>query len=137
MDDDVQSLVDRLRHAEHLGQPVQLARQPAREHEVDGDGPGRREQPPDLAEERLRERAAGEDALTLPQMVAWDTTAMGRLHALGYDTQEPRRRYAFRNRHGFSDVADGVFNRLWTSTEPTWADVDAACKETATVSQPA
>ncbi|HEX2850458.1 MAG TPA: hypothetical protein VHN98_07885 [Acidimicrobiales bacterium] len=81
--------------------------------------------------------APAEDQLTLPQVVAWDTTAMGRLSALGYDAQEPRRRYAFRNRHGFTDTADQVFDRLWASDEPTWADVAAACEETARVIQPA
>jgi hypothetical protein len=33
-------------------------------------------------------------------------------------------------RHGFSDAADRVFDRLWTSDTLTWADLEAACAET-------
>ncbi len=71
--------------------------------------------------------------LTLQQQVAWDTYAMGRLARLGYDVQEPRRRYHFRTRHGFTDVADRVYERLWSAAGGTisWSDIVAACAETA------
>ena len=73
--------------------------------------------------------------LTLQEQVAWDTYAMGRLERLGYDVQEPRRRYHFRTRHGFTDVADRVYERLWSAPEGSlsWSDVAAACAETAAV----
>ena len=75
--------------------------------------------------------AAGEDELTLQQLTAWDSYSMGRLDRLGYDARKPRRQYHFRNRHGFTDVADAVFERLWTAESLTWADIEAACAETA------
>ena len=71
--------------------------------------------------------------LSLQQQVAWDAYCMGRLDRLGYDVRQPRRRYHFRTRHGFTDVADRAFDRLW-SAEPdslSWGDVEAACAETA------
>jgi len=73
--------------------------------------------------------------LTLKEQVAWDTYAMGRLERLGYDVQEPRRRYHFRTRHGFTDVADRVYERLWSAPDGSlsWSDVAAACAETAAV----
>jgi hypothetical protein len=69
--------------------------------------------------------------LDLAQQTAWDTACMGRLERLGYDVRKPRRQYHFRNRHGFSDVADRVFERLWAAESVTWADLEAACAETA------
>lgn len=77
--------------------------------------------------------APPDDQLTLQQSTAWDAYAVGRCERLGYTPQKQRRLYHFRNRHGFTDVADRVFERLW-SAEPgslSWADIDAACAETA------
>lgn len=65
------------------------------------------------------------------QQVAWDAYALGRTARLGYDVSRPRRQYHFRNRHGFTDVADAAFDRLWTGTGLTWADIEAVCAETA------
>lgn len=75
--------------------------------------------------------APADTELSLQQQTAWDTTCMGRLERLGYDVRKPRRQYHFRNRHGFSDVADTVFDRLWAAESVTWADIEAACAETA------
>jgi hypothetical protein len=77
-----------------------------------------------------------DEALSLAQSTAWDAYAVGRCDQLGYEPQKQRRIYHFRNRHGFTDVADRVFERLWTSPPGslTWADIDAACAETATAS---
>jgi len=69
--------------------------------------------------------------LDLLQQTAWDTYCMGRLERLGYDVRQPRRLYHFRNRHGFNDVVDRAFQRLWTSDALTWADITAICEETA------
>ena len=71
--------------------------------------------------------------LSLLEQAAWDTYCVGRLDRLGYDVREPRRRYIFRTRHGFNDVADAVFDRLWTANDLRWADVTAACAETQAV----
>lgn len=77
--------------------------------------------------------APGDEHLSLQEQVAWDTHSMGRLARLGYDVQEPRRRYHFRTRHGFTDVADRVYERLWSAPDGSlsWSDVVAACAETA------
>jgi len=72
-----------------------------------------------------------DDDLSLPESTAWDAYAVGRLARLGYPAQRQRRLYHFRNRHGFSDVADGAFERLWTGDGITWADIKAVCDETA------
>jgi len=69
--------------------------------------------------------------LTLQQSTAWDAYAVGRMERLGYPVQRQRRLYHFRNRHGFTDVADAAFDRLWTGTDLTWADIQAACDECA------
>lgn len=72
--------------------------------------------------------------LTLQQATAWDAYSMGRMARLGYPVQKQRRLYHFRNRHGFSDVADAVFERLWNAEDLTWSDLQAACDECAGVS---
>lgn len=81
---------------------------------------------------RLRDRldpafgdAPSDDDLTLPQSAAWDAFAVGRVgRRLGYDVQRQRRLYQFRVRHGFTDAADAVFDRLWTAESLSWADID-------------
>jgi hypothetical protein len=85
---------------------------------------------------RFADAPADED-LSLAQLTAWETSCLGRLERLGYDVRPPRRRYHFRTRHGFSDVADAVFDRLWATDELSWADIDAACAETEAAKQPA
>ncbi len=65
------------------------------------------------------------DALTLPQSSAWQAYCVGRLGRLGHKVQRQRRLYHFRNRHGFTDVADAAFDKLWTSDGLAWADIDA------------
>ncbi len=42
---------------------------------------------------------------------------------MGYPAQRQRRIYNFRNRHGFTDVADAAFERLWTSDGLDWAEI--------------
>lgn len=61
--------------------------------------------------------------LPLAHRVAWDVYAVGRLDRLGFDGQRQRRLYAFRNRVGFTDVADEAFTRLWAGSDLTWDDV--------------
>ena len=86
---------------------------------------------------RVRDRldpAFGEppadDELTLQQSTAWDAYGLGRLERLGYQVAKARRLYHFRNRHGFTDVADTAFERLWNADGLTWADIEAVCAET-------
>ena len=72
-----------------------------------------------------------DDQLSLAQTVAWDAYAVGRAVRAGLPGARPRRLYHFRNRHGFTDVADAVFDRLWNADGLTWADIEQACHETA------
>jgi hypothetical protein len=74
--------------------------------------------------------APADGDLTLQQHTAWDAYAVGRCERAGWAPQKKRRVYHFRNRHGFTDVADGVFERLWNGDGLTWADIEAACAET-------
>ena len=64
---------------------------------------------------------------------AWDVWAEGRASKLGVRVHRTRRRYHFRIAHGFNDVADSVFDRLWVADELTWADLLAACAQTKAV----
>jgi hypothetical protein len=70
-----------------------------------------------------------DDDLPIELYTAWDIYAVGRLERLGYPSQRDRRRYHFRIRHGFTDVADQVFDRLWSADNLTWADIEAASAE--------
>jgi hypothetical protein len=81
--------------------------------------------------------APPDEELTLAHHTAWDAYAVGRCEQIGYEPAKPRRLYHFRNRHGFTDVADAVFERLWTSSDLSWADLAAACAETESAKEPA
>lgn len=70
-----------------------------------------------------------DDDIPIEQYVAWDIYAVGRLERRGFPSQRERRRYHFRIRHGFTDVADRVFDRLWAAENLTWADLQAASAE--------
>lgn len=70
-----------------------------------------------------------DDDIPIEQYAAWDIYAVGRLERLGFPSQRDRRRYHFRIRHGFTDVSDQVFDRLWAADGLTWADVQAASAE--------
>ena len=78
-----------------------------------------------------------EKDLTLAQGTAWDAYSVGRCARLGFGDAQARWRYHFRNRHGFTDAADATFDRLWSATGLTWADLEAACSETEAARQPA
>jgi hypothetical protein len=78
-----------------------------------------------------------EKAITLAQGAAWDAYSVGRCARLGFGDTQARWRYHFRNRLGFTDVADATFDRLWSATGLTWPDLVAACAETEAARQPA
>jgi hypothetical protein len=66
--------------------------------------------------------------LTPAEHTAWDAYAVGRYsRRAGADGGRDRRRYAFRIRHGFSDASDRAFERLWSGSGLTWADIQEAC----------
>jgi len=76
------------------------------------------------------ENAPADENLSLQQLVAWTVYSEGRCERLGLPTQKQRWLYHFRNRHGFSDVADTAFDRLWNADALTWSDIDLICAET-------
>lgn len=59
--------------------------------------------------------------------IAWSAYTHGRVQRLGYRVHQPKHRYDFRNRHGFSDAADEAFDGLWSATDLTWADIVSRC----------
>ena len=78
---------------------------------------------------RARDRAGSfadappEGTMTLAQMVSWETYSNGRLERLGYASHRTRWLYHFRSRHGFTDSADAVFERLWSADTLSWAEL--------------
>lgn len=72
-----------------------------------------------------------------PMNVAWDVYAVGRAARAGIDVSKSRRLYHFRNRHGFNDVADAAFEKLWNADELTWAEVEALVADVAAAKTPA
>jgi hypothetical protein len=63
--------------------------------------------------------------LTLQQNAAWDTYCAGRLARLGVEVNQQRWRYNHRNRFGFHDDVDVMFDRIWSSDDLSWADIAA------------
>jgi hypothetical protein len=78
----------------------------------------------------LFQGAPADEDLSLQEMVAWTVYSEGRCERLGLPTQKQRWLYHFRNRHGFSDVADEAFYRLWNSDHLGWADIVGICADT-------
>ena len=52
--------------------------------------------------------------------MAWDVNLYGRASRHGLRIHQPRYRYNFRNRHGFSDLADRTFDTLWAEDDLTF-----------------
>lgn len=75
--------------------------------------------------------APADTDLSLPHSVAWQVYCVARLARLGHKSQRQRRLYQFRNRHGFTDVADAAFARLWSADELTWSELVAISDEAA------
>ncbi len=61
--------------------------------------------------------------LTLEQNAAWDTYCAGRLARMGVEVNQQRWRYNHRNRFGFNDGVDEMFDRLWSSDDLGWSDI--------------
>jgi hypothetical protein len=79
--------------------------------------------------------ATPDSELSEREREAWDTSAAGRVSRLGFVVREPLARYHFRLGNGFGDAVDAVYERLWGSDEITWAEIEAACAETAASDQ--
>jgi hypothetical protein len=76
-----------------------------------------------------------DEDLTDRDRCAWETWAYGRCARLGLEPRVQRCRYGLRLHHGFTDVTDAAFERLWAAgdDELTWADLVAIGEETAAV----
>ena len=69
--------------------------------------------------------------ISLEHRTAWDIYTVGRLVRLGYPANRQRWLYTFRNRHGFTDISDRIFDELWDGTDLTWAKITAMSDEAA------
>jgi hypothetical protein len=88
---------------------------------------------------RARDRITGgfgeapaDDELNLRQIAAWETYCVGRLARMGVPVNQQRWKYNFRNRHGFTDVADAAFERVWAADGLTWGELESISLEGAT-----
>jgi hypothetical protein len=64
-----------------------------------------------------------DETMSKARRVAWDVNLYGRVSRHGLRLHQPRYRYNFRNRHGFSDAADRAFDQLWAADDLTWAGI--------------
>lgn len=72
-----------------------------------------------------------DDELSKAHRVAWEVHAVGQLDRAGHPTNQQRWRYTFRNRHGFTDAADEVFDVLWSGGADSWARITELSDEAA------
>jgi hypothetical protein len=86
---------------------------------------------------RAKDRLSGDFAsappegeLTRSERAAWDVYAVGRAERLGLLVRRQKQLYDYRLQHGFTDVADAAFERLWNAQTMTWDGIREICKET-------
>jgi hypothetical protein len=85
------------------------------------------------AKDRLGEGfadAPAEADLSRGERAAWDVYAVGRAERLGIAVRRQKQLYDYRLQHGFTDVADAAFDRLWDAETMTWDGIREICKET-------
>ncbi len=68
--------------------------------------------------------------LTRGERAAWDVYAVGRAVREGVPVPRQAQIYEFRLQHGFTDIADAAFERLWNAESMTFAGVREVCAET-------
>jgi hypothetical protein len=61
-----------------------------------------------------------DEELSQAHRTAWDVNLFGRVARRGVRLHKPRYLYNFRNRHGFTDHADAIFEQLWDAGDTTW-----------------
>lgn len=84
------------------------------------------------ARDRLRGGFADAPAdadLSLSQVAAWDTYVMGRISRLGIKVVTQAWLYNFRNRHGFHDRSDRIFDRIWSAETLDWSTLDSLSQQ--------
>jgi hypothetical protein len=89
------------------------------------------------ARDRLRggfENAPLDTELSLPQAAAWDTYILGRITRMDIEVKKQAALYNFRNRHGFNDASDHVFEKIWNADSFTWDELSALSANTLTLS---
>jgi hypothetical protein len=74
--------------------------------------------------------APADGSLARGERAAWDVYATGRASRLGLPVRRQASLYEFRLQHGFTDVADAAFERLWNADHATWDGLREICKET-------
>jgi hypothetical protein len=85
------------------------------------------------AKDRLSEDFAAappERELSRGERAAWDVYAAGRAARLGIAVRRQAQLYDYRMQHGFTDIADAAFERLWNAESVTWDGIREVCKET-------
>jgi hypothetical protein len=78
------------------------------------------------AVDRLRDEFADAPPdleLTNEQNAAWDAYCGGRMERLGLAPTKQAYLYDFRNRFGFGDDVDALFERIWAADELGWHDL--------------
>jgi hypothetical protein len=74
--------------------------------------------------------APSDAELTHGERAAWDVYAVGRADRLGMPVRRQAQLYEYRLQHGFTDVADAAFERLWNAPTTTFAAIEEICAET-------
>ena len=88
------------------------------------------------ANDRLQDDFAAappDGSLSRGERAAWDVYATGRAQRLGAPVRHQASLYEFRLQHGFTDIADAAFDRLWEAPSMTWDGIREVCKETGAV----
>ena len=68
--------------------------------------------------------------LSRAERAAWDVYASGRAQRLGMPVRRQATIYEYRLQHGFTDIADAAFERLWETPSTTFAALQEICAET-------
>jgi hypothetical protein len=74
--------------------------------------------------------APADAELTRGERAAWDVYAVARTRRAGIDVRRQALLYEFRLQHGFTDVADAAFERLWDAPSMTFAGIREICAQT-------
>lgn len=88
------------------------------------------------ARDRLRggfADAPADEDLELRQVAAWDAHIVARLSRMDIAINKQAFLYNFRNRHGFNDGADHIFETIWSRDDLTWSELDALSVTAASV----
>jgi hypothetical protein len=71
------------------------------------------------------------------ERAAWDVWAHGRAAKVGVPVRRQALLYEYRLQHGFTDVADAAFERLFSADTMTWDGIREICRETGATERPA